>query len=203
MVTDQQPQSELRDMVSRDHRVRAHAAFCILQRVSLPDMIDILGAGRIKWTSRRDRSRGMMVCPFHGDSHPSLSISLVDRVWLWKCHGCNEGGNVIQFYQKCTGKSYIDAIIDLCDTHDIDAREVRAHALTSSQVATVSRTWFPNYIAVVNKGRNLLNRGVCLEEINVIYSDLNRIVEEENESHLGAVSVRLDDLAEQHKEKSL
>jgi len=47
-------------------------------------------------------------CPFHSDTHASLSISPKKRIW--KCWPCNVGGNVIKFVEKINKCSIIDAI---------------------------------------------------------------------------------------------
>lgn len=43
-------------------------------------------------------NRGVMLCPFHNDSHPSLKIYPGSRGW--HCFVCNEGGSVIDFVSK-------------------------------------------------------------------------------------------------------
>jgi CHC2 zinc finger/Toprim-like len=40
----------------------------------------------------------MVVCPFHPDAKPSLSLDLDQGVWY--CHGCQTGGGVVVFYMK-------------------------------------------------------------------------------------------------------
>ena len=40
----------------------------------------------------------MVVCPFHPDAEPSLSLDLDQGVWY--CHGCQTGGGVVVFYMK-------------------------------------------------------------------------------------------------------
>jgi len=48
---------------------------------------------------RFDRG-GMTLCPFHGDTRPSLHIDQKNGEWVWFCHGCNEGGNIVHFFMK-------------------------------------------------------------------------------------------------------
>ena len=38
------------------------------------------------------------VCPFHGDSDPSLSFS--DSKGVFNCFGCGERGNILTFIKK-------------------------------------------------------------------------------------------------------
>ena len=52
------------------------------------------------------------LCPFHKDTNPSLSVSPAKQ--LWKCFGCNEGGDVFRFVMKKEGLSFIQAVRKLC-----------------------------------------------------------------------------------------
>lgn len=45
-----------------------------------------------------EAKRGVMLCPFHSDSHPSLKIYPGSRGW--HCYVCDEGGSVIDFVAK-------------------------------------------------------------------------------------------------------
>lgn len=42
--------------------------------------------------------RGLMLCPFHNDSHPSMTVYPGSRGW--HCFVCGEGGSVIDFVSK-------------------------------------------------------------------------------------------------------
>ncbi|WP_345781167.1 CHC2 zinc finger domain-containing protein [Dyella silvae] len=54
-------------------------------------------------------------CPFHTDRAPSLSVQLDGR-GLFKCHGCGEHGDLIQFHMTLTGLSFARAVRDLMST---------------------------------------------------------------------------------------
>jgi DNA primase len=47
---------------------------------------------------RRNANSYVVVCPFHGDTDPSLSIDLSSG--LWNCFGCNRGGNAFHLLSK-------------------------------------------------------------------------------------------------------
>ena len=53
------------------------------------------------------------VCPFHNDSHPSMTVSPVRQTF--KCFACGEGGDAVSFVQKYESLSFIDAIRKLAD----------------------------------------------------------------------------------------
>ena len=45
----------------------------------------------------------MMLCPFHGEKTPSMSVNLDKQ--LWHCFGCGSGGSVIDLLMKLDGKT--------------------------------------------------------------------------------------------------
>ncbi len=56
---------------------------------------------------KREGSNYKAVCPFHGDTDPSLSVSPSRQIW--KCFGCGKGGDVIKFVSEYEGISYFEA----------------------------------------------------------------------------------------------
>jgi hypothetical protein len=44
---------------------------------------------------KRKGSEWMGVCPFHGDTDPSLAVN--DKKGLFFCHGCEAGGDVVSY----------------------------------------------------------------------------------------------------------
>ena len=48
----------------------------------------------------RANGSGLVLCPFHEDTKPSLSIFQKNGTWGWKCHGCGAKGTLIDFIMK-------------------------------------------------------------------------------------------------------
>lgn len=71
------------------------------------------------------------VCPFHSDTHPSLSIS--EAKGLWHCFVCGVGGDTFTFVMKIEGVSFPEAVKILCDRYGI------ACAYNSPQEASESK----------------------------------------------------------------
>jgi DNA primase len=61
------------------------------------------------------------LCPFpyHRDSKPSFSLDYKNGGWLWYCYGCGEGGMAINFFQKCFGMPYDEAVSKICEAGSI------------------------------------------------------------------------------------
>lgn len=48
------------------------------------------------------------VCPFHGDSNPSLAVNQEKN--SWHCYGCQRGGDIISFVREYNSCSFSEAI---------------------------------------------------------------------------------------------
>lgn len=62
-------------------------------------------------------SRYTGVCPFHGDTDPSLSVN-PDR-GFWYCFGCQAGGDAISFVRQKEGLEFVEAIEFLARMHGL------------------------------------------------------------------------------------
>lgn len=57
------------------------------------------------------------LCPFHSEKTPSFTVSPNKKIY--KCFGCGEGGNVINFIMKMENLSFPEACKKLADTYGI------------------------------------------------------------------------------------
>ncbi len=62
------------------------------------------------------------LCPFHDEKTPSFTVSQARNVWF--CHGCGEGGDVINFVQKIDHLSFIEWVVRLADGAGIELRGI-------------------------------------------------------------------------------
>jgi len=76
---------------------------------------------------RQGNGKFMVLCPFHEDKNPSLSVDPLKNVW--HCFGCQKGGSSIDFVMEKEGLSFKEAVDLLVTSSGV---VVRASALTSS-----------------------------------------------------------------------
>ena len=60
-------------------------------------------------------------CPFHNEKTPSFSVSPTKGIY--KCFGCGEGGNSVNFVMKLGGFSYPEALRELAKKYNIEVEE--------------------------------------------------------------------------------
>jgi DNA primase len=60
------------------------------------DLVAVMRALGLELT--RTGSNYFVLCPFHREETPSLSVN--PRAQLWRCFGCGIGGDVFTFVQK-------------------------------------------------------------------------------------------------------
>jgi 5S rRNA maturation endonuclease (ribonuclease M5) len=54
-------------------------------------------------------------CPFHQDAHPSLCVYKKDGVWLWACHPCKTGGDIIKLVMELRKIDFRQALSELAE----------------------------------------------------------------------------------------
>ncbi|MBH8622676.1 MULTISPECIES: DNA primase [Spiroplasma] len=65
------------------------------------------------------------VCPFHQDSHPSMSISPEKQIY--RCFACSAGGNVFTFLQEYENISFIEALKKVAGMTNISLDELTTY----------------------------------------------------------------------------
>ena len=78
------------------------------------DIVEVIGE---YLSLKREGSNYKAICPFHGDTDPSLSVSPSRRIW--KCFGCGKGGDVIKFVAEYKNISYFEAAKKLASKYGI------------------------------------------------------------------------------------
>ncbi|MFH0911170.1 MAG: DNA primase [Planctomycetota bacterium] len=74
----------------------------------LRDALDIVSVVESYLPLKRAGARYKALCPFHNEKTPSFTVS--PELQLYKCFGCNEGGDVFTFVMKMDGLSFPEAV---------------------------------------------------------------------------------------------
>lgn len=82
------------------------------------DIVDVIG----NYLSLEKKGRNYVaMCPFHDDTHPSMSISPEKQIYM--CFVCHNGGNVFTFLKNYLKISYIEAIKKVAEMGHVDISE--------------------------------------------------------------------------------
>ncbi|WP_455684071.1 DNA primase [Thomasclavelia sp.] len=82
------------------------------------DIVDVIG----NYLSLEKKGRNYVsLCPFHDDSHPSMSISPERQIYM--CFVCHNGGNVFTFLKNYLKIPYIEAVKMVASMGNIDISE--------------------------------------------------------------------------------
>ena len=71
-------------------------------------ILDYVKSQNIEITERGNKN--WIICPFHADKNPSLSIEEKENCDVWHCFGCKKGGTIIDFvinFEKITKNAAI------------------------------------------------------------------------------------------------
>ena len=99
-------------MISEEDMERVRQATDIVQLVS--ETVQLRQRGSDDWWG---------CCPFHHEKSPSFHIN--SSTGLWKCFGCDEGGNLFGYIMRREGLEFPDAVRFLADRAGIELVEER------------------------------------------------------------------------------
>jgi len=72
------------------------------KRSKISDFILSTTSGKLRGT------KGMALCPFHGEKTASMSFTDVEN--LFHCFGCKEGGDIFKYVQEINNLEFQDAV---------------------------------------------------------------------------------------------
>ncbi len=82
------------------------------------DILEIVG----RHVSLKRAGRNYMgLCPFHQEKTPSFYVNPEKQ--MFKCFGCNEGGDTLSFLMKIEHKTYGELIQELADAYGIEIQQ--------------------------------------------------------------------------------
>jgi DNA primase len=116
------------------------------------------------------------LCPFHGESTPSFSVSPDKQIY--HCFGCGAGGNAITFLTNLEGISFFDAVNKLGEKANISLKEyepssssepISTNVTSMLEAHTYLAKYYHHLLLHTEEGKEalqyLLNRGFTREVI--------------------------------------
>lgn len=105
------------------------------------------------------------LCPFHGEKTPSFYINTSKQIY--KCFGCGEGGDVINFVMKIENLDFMDAVKSLANTCGMEintnvdeaTKEIMKKSKKFQDIhVEAARFYFSNLIKSKNPGYEYLRK---------------------------------------------
>ncbi len=87
---------------------------------SIADIAPLVGADTAFSGRASQKGDIYIICPFHRETTPSLKYSTQND--LFYCYGCQRSGNLIDFYAKISGGSFLNSVILLAHFFKINVR---------------------------------------------------------------------------------
>jgi len=144
------------------------------------DIVDVVSE---KVLLKKAGSNYKGLCPFHREKTSSFVVSPEKQIF--RCFGCNEGGDAISFVQKTEGFTFYEAVVKLADmagvTIPVSEKEDKDYGLRQSRkqeflnINILAKDYYINLMKDKNsdvakyvKGRGLTEE--TLKEFNVGYA---------------------------------
>lgn len=86
---------------------------------------------------KRQGSSLVSLCPFHGDSKPSMNVN--DSKKIFKCFACGAAGDAITFVMKHRSLDYIEALKEICSKQGINFESYQEEKKTNPKVDMAKR----------------------------------------------------------------
>ncbi len=140
------------------------------------DIVDFIGRD-IELEKRGSNYVGL--CPFHEDSSPSYTVNREKK--YSKCFACNNGGNVITYYQKRHNVSFKEALRVLAKEIGIELSQERVELSTSQKINAAINKYYQMVMQLDQTGKQardyVQSRNLDEELINLFnigYAPSNR-----------------------------
>lgn len=113
---------------------------------------------------KRAGSRYKGLCPFHDEKTPSFTVT--PSLGIYKCFGCQKGGNAIQFLMEMESLSFTEAAKQLAKRYNIELvesgsgdaealKEAQKHKENLHVVLDFARDFFKHQLFETEAGKNI------------------------------------------------
>jgi len=111
-------------------------------------------------------------CPFHNENAPSFQINI--ETGFYRCYGCSNSGDIIDFYKNIENKSFIQSVLDLAEEYNIKLEideKVKEYISYRKKLFNANRLVYNIYNKNLKENKNVLkylykDRNLSLTSIN-------------------------------------
>ena len=111
---------------------------------------------------KRAGSRFKGVCPFHDEKTPSFVVT--PTLGIYKCFGCQKGGNALNFLMEIENMTYVEAAKSLAKRYGIELIET---GVADSEVYRESQKLRENIQVVLDYAGGFVGRVFCVQRSRV------------------------------------
>lgn len=135
------------------------------------NIVDIIGE-RLKL--QKAGSSFKANCPFHSEKTPSFNVS--EQMQRYKCFGCGEGGDVLEFLQKYEGMTFLESMRYIADRVGIELQDFQRTQADDERdrllaILNLSKEYYHYLLTKHKVGRSardyLQKRGITQESIKL------------------------------------
>ena len=98
----------------------------------IKDKLDIVEVVSQKVILKKSGNHYWGLCPFHKEKTPSFSVN--PSLGIYKCFGCGQGGDAIDFIMKTEGKSFMEVIEELAEQFGFEMPKSHGNAQNTREI---------------------------------------------------------------------
>ena len=136
------------------------------KRSKISDFILSTTSGKLRGT------KGMALCPFHGEKTASMSFTDVEN--LFHCFGCKEGGDIFKYVQEINNLEFQDAIEFVAEKYGFKLSYTQTNENSDFKVYQNKMDLLNDYFIESMESENSKEAKVYLESRKLDNNDINK-----------------------------
>lgn len=136
------------------------------KRSKISDFILSTTSGKLRGT------KGMALCPFHGEKTASMSFTDVEN--LFHCFGCKEGGDIFKYVQEINNLEFQDAIEFVAEKYGFKLSYTQTNENSDFKVYQNKMDLLSDFFIESMRSENSKEAKVYLENRKFDNNDINK-----------------------------